>query len=67
MRGSVGVGLTIGVDGSVESVWINDSSGSYSLYQAALDAVSTWRFEPARRGNEPISTTTSVNVEFQLR
>lgn len=67
VRGSVGVGLTIGVDGSVESVWINDSSGSDTLDQAALDAVSSWRFEPARRGNEPIRTTTSVNVEFQLR
>ena len=67
VRGSVGVGLTIGTDGSVESAWVNDSSGSDVLDQAAIDAVSTWRFEPARRGNEPISTTTSVNVEFQLR
>ncbi|WP_251440000.1 energy transducer TonB [Veillonella intestinalis] len=67
VRGSVGVGLTIGADGSVESAWVVDSSGSELLDQAAVDAVNSWRFEPARRGNEPVSTTTSVNVEFQLR
>lgn len=67
IRGSVGVGLTIGADGNVESVWVVDSSGSEILDQAALDTVSTWRFEPARRGAEAVSTRTSLNVEFQLR
>lgn len=67
IEGTVVVGLTISVNGTVESVWINSSSGSDILDQAALKAVAKWRFVPAKRGNQAIETTTSVPVQFNLR
>lgn len=67
VAGSVTVGLTIDADGNVSSAWVNGSSGSSELDDAAVSAVYRWRFKAARRGNTPVSTTTSVAVQFEIR
>jgi protein TonB len=41
-------------------------SGSAMLVQAALDALRTWKYEPARLKGEPIAMHTQVSVDFDL-
>lgn len=66
-EGTVVVGLTISVDGTVSSAWVNSSSGYGELDNAAVNAVYSWQFVPAKRGKTPIESTTSVPVEFDIR
>lgn len=46
---------------------INVSSGSPRLDQAARDAVSRWKFIPARRGAEAVAAWVLVPIVFNLR
>jgi protein TonB len=51
----------------VEQVKVERSAGHTDLDQAALEAVSRWRFEPARRGRQPVAVWVLIPVEFTLR
>ena len=55
------------VDGAVGEVVVQESAGHVDLDQAAADAVRRWRFDPARRGNEPVAMWVLLPVEFRLR
>ena len=55
------------IDGRVGDVVVQESAGHPDLDQAAGDAVRRWRFEPARRGNEPVAMWVLLPVEFRLR
>lgn len=55
------------VDGAVGEVVVQESAGHIDLDQAAADAVRRWRFDPARRGNEPVAMWVLLPVEFRLR
>ena len=55
------------IDGRVGDVIIQQSAGHPDLDQAAVDAVRRWRFDPARRGNEPVAMWVLLPVEFQIR
>jgi protein TonB len=54
-------------DGSVGAVKVQKSAGHSDFDQAAIDAVKTWRFEPARRGKEPVAVWVTLPVRFELR
>ena len=54
-------------NGRVGEVNIEESTGFRDLDIAAMDAVKKWRFEPARRGNEPVSVWVMLPVKFELR
>jgi protein TonB len=54
-------------NGRVGEVNIAESAGFRDLDIAAMDAVKKWRFEPARRGNEPVSVWVMLPVKFELR
>lgn len=41
-------------------------SGPVLLYQAALDAVARWKYEPTNLNGTPISVEMNINVIFQL-
>jgi protein TonB len=41
-------------------------SGPPMLHQAAVDAVSTWRYRPYTLNGEPVEVETTVNVVFSL-
>lgn len=45
---------------------IRDSSGHAVLDEAALDAVRTWRFSPARRDGQAVASAVDVPVRFSL-
>lgn len=53
-QGQVQLDVYILPDGSVGEIKLRRSSGHARLDQAALDAVRHWRYQPARRGDQPI-------------
>jgi protein TonB len=65
-QGRVLFDVHILADGSVGQVRLRRSSGHPRLDQAALEAVRHWRYQPARRGGEPISYWHVQPVEFSL-
>jgi periplasmic protein TonB len=54
-------------DGHVASVTVTRSAGHADLDRAAVDAVKTWRFEPARRGEDKVAVWVTLPVRFQLQ
>jgi protein TonB len=54
-------------DGRVGEVAVQESAGHPDLDQASIDAVRRWRFEPARRGNDPVAVWVLLPVEFRLK
>jgi protein TonB len=52
--------------GQVGHVLVEESAGSVDLDRSAIDAVKSWRFEPARRGTEPVPVWVTLPVRFEL-
>lgn len=52
--------------GRVGAVMVDQSAGFRDLDLAAMDAVKKWRFEPARRGKDPVSVWVMLPVKFEL-
>ena len=52
--------------GGVEGVEVEQSAGHADLDRAAVEAVGRWRFEPARRGRQPVAMWVSIPVTFVL-
>lgn len=65
-QGRVLVRVLIGVDGSAQKSEIGQSSGFTRLDQAALSAVSNWRFVPGKRGGVAEAMWFTVPVGFCL-
>ena len=63
-QGTVVLAATISRTGTIENLHV--LSGSPMLLQAALDAVSTWRYRPYMLNGEPVEVETTVNVIFKL-
>ena len=54
-------------DGHVGTISVQKSAGHPDLDQAATDAVRQWRFDPARKGTEPVAMWVLLPVEFHLK
>lgn len=65
--GTVLVGLAINESGTVSDVWVESSSGNDALDRAAVQAVLSWQFIPARQNGLPVPVHTRVPVIFGLR
>jgi protein TonB len=57
----------VAVDGRVDDLKVNTSSGFSVLDEAALDAVRTWRFSPGRRGETPVAMWVEIPILFELQ
>lgn len=65
-EGKVLLRVHVAADGSAREVEVKQSSGFGRLDAAARDAVSRWRFVPARRGNEAVDSWVAVPIVFSL-
>lgn len=65
--GTVLVGLAINEAGTVSDAWVESSSGNDALDRAAVQAVLSWQFIPARQNGLPVLVRTRVPVIFGLR
>ncbi len=63
-QGTVVLEATISRSGTIENLRVD--SGPPMLRQAALDAVSNWRYRPYLLNGAPIEVETTVNVVFRL-
>ena len=67
IQGMTTLRVYVAADGRVGQVLIHESAGHPDLDSAAAEAVKQWRFEPARRGAEPVGVWVLLPVEFRLR
>jgi len=66
-QGLVLLRVRISQRGQVTTISVSKSSGVASLDRAALETVRTWRFEPARRGDKPVSIVVTVPIRFAIQ
>ena len=64
-EGTVMLVVTVGADGSISDVSVQDSRGEM-LDQAAIEAMKHWRFRPAHRGDEAIAARIRIPFLFAL-
>lgn len=64
--GRVLLWVRVGADGSALKVVLKTSSGSPRLDESAQEAVSRWKFIPARKGNTPIESSVLVPIVFSV-
>ena len=65
-EGQVVLRVQVSARGDPVSVRVQQSSGYRLLDQAAIKAVKTWRFAPARRGAFLVAGSMDVPVSFKL-
>ena len=67
IQGTTMLKVHVLVDGGVGDIVVQQSAGHPDLDQAAIEAVRRWRFEPARRGSDPVAMWVLLPVQFQIR
>lgn len=65
-EGRVLLRVLVATNGNAETVQLENSSGFAKLDEAAIKAVKTWRFIPAKRSNQAVSAYVLVPVKFSL-
>ncbi len=58
--------VLVSAEGFPVKIEVDQSSGSTSLDGAAAEAVRSWRFVPARRGDRSVEDWVRVPVVFKL-
>lgn len=66
-HGKVLLKVEVLTNGRVGKVEVENPSGYDVLDQAALEAMKTWRFIPAKRGKVPFRSWVNIVITFQLR
>jgi TonB family protein len=64
-QGTVVLWVVVGPDGRPHDVRVQRSVGM-GLDEKAIEAVRTWRFEPARKDGQPVAVQINVEVNFRL-
>jgi protein TonB len=67
LEGMVILGVLVGVNGRAVEIAVRTSSGARTLDDAAVDAVTRWRFAPAREGRKAVESWVEVPLKFALR
>lgn len=65
ITGMVSVSIMVNAQGEVEDAKVVKSSNP-GFDQAALDAVSKWKFKPAKKDGAPVSVKVVVPVKFAM-
>lgn len=66
-QGTVLLDVLVDKTGRARDVKVDESCGHGSLDRAAKKAVKGWRFEPGRRGDDPVDMRVKVPVRFELK
>lgn len=66
IQGTTELKVLVRANGSVGQVLVAKSAGHFDLDRAAVEAVKTWRFAPARRGREAVAIWVIIPVQFKL-
>lgn len=66
IEGKVLLEVSVNPDGGAAKVTISRSSGFAILDNAALEAVKTWRFIPAKKAGKAVAALVIVPVEFKI-
>jgi len=66
IEGSVQVRFLVGIDGTTSQISILQSDPTGVFDQAAIDAVSGWRFEPGQLAGEPVAAWVVAPMIFDL-
>lgn len=66
LEGEVALEFVVGVDGTVSDVRVTESRPGTVFVSAARSAVEGWRFEPAKRGGDPVPVRVRVPLTFEL-
>lgn len=66
-QGDVVIEMTVNPQGEVDKAAVVTTSGFPELDEAALRAVRSARFSPARSGSEPVSSTARLTLTFRLK
>ena len=66
IEGVVMLRFEVLANGKVGTVQVQQSAGREDLDRAAVEAVRTWLFEPARRGKEAVAVWVTLPVRFEL-
>src|SRR5262249_52266914 len=64
-QGTVVLFMVVGPDGLAREIRVMRSVGM-GLDEKAIEAVRTWRFEPARRDGQAVAVQINVEVSFRL-
>jgi protein TonB len=64
-RGTVVLRVNVGIDGMPGEIDFARRSGSRELDNAARDAVTKWRFEPARSNGKPVASVVEIPIDFE--
>ena len=67
LEGVVVLGVLVGVNGRAVEIAVRTSSGAQALDDAAVEAVTRWRFSPAREGRKAVESWVEVPLKFALR
>lgn len=66
LEGVVFLLVSVDTSGRVTDASIHQGSGHAILDRAALEAVRTWRFTPARQGDRAVAATVEIPVRFNI-
>ena len=64
-QGVAVLGVIVGPDGNPQDVWVVKKLG-LGLDQKAIDAVRTWKFDPATRDGQTVAVLLNVEVSFRV-
>ena len=64
-QGTVVLWVVIGPDGRTHDIRVQRSLG-LGLDEKAMQAVRTWKFEPARKDGQPVAVQVNIEVNFRL-
>ena len=67
LEGKVILRVEVLANGTCGRLDVKNGSGHEVLDQAAMEAVASWHFVPARRGGEPFAAWVEIPVTYQLK